>query len=88
MSNEQLKIETVSEAKHRNHIKIRAFRASEYSKLHCLANKLKRCRKGKRCHLLACSVCLRRFRLCYLKKTSVDMEKINEAMPCALHFSN
>ena len=68
VSNEQLKIETLSEAKQRNRIKIEVLRASEDYKLHRLADKLERCRKGKRCHLLACSVCLRRFRLCYLKE--------------------
>lgn len=51
MNSEHLKIETLSEAKYRNHIKIKAFRTSEDCKLHRLANKLERCRKGKRCCL-------------------------------------
>ena len=84
MSNEQLKIETVSEAKYRNRIKIEAFRASDNRKLRRLANKLKRCRKGKRCHLLACSVCLRRFRLCYLKKHLSIWKKLMKQ--CPVHY--
>lgn len=81
MNSEQLKIETLSEAKYRNHIKIKAFRTSEYNKLHRLANKLERCRKGKRCRLLACSVCLRRFRLHYIKEHLPIWEKLMKQSP-------
>lgn len=68
MSNEQLKIETPTEAKYRNSIKIPVFMTSGNRELRRLAKKMAYCRKGKRCHLLACSVCLRRFRLHYLEE--------------------
>ncbi len=84
VSNEQLKIETLSEAKQRNRIKIEVLRASEDYKLHRLADKLERCRKGKRCRLLACSVCLRRFRLCYLKEHLPIWKKLMKQ--CPVHY--
>lgn len=84
MNSEHLKIETLSEAKYRNRIKIKAFRTSEDCKLHRLANKLERCRKGKRCRLLACSVCLRRFRLHYLKEHLPIWKKLMKQ--CPVHY--
>ena len=84
MSSEPLKIETLSEAKYRNDIKIQAFRASECKKLHRLADKLEQCRKGKRCRLLACSICLRRFRLNYLKEHLPVWTKLIKQ--CPVHY--
>lgn len=84
MSNEPLKIETLSEAKYRNGIKIQAFRASEYKKLHRLADQLEQCQKDKRCRLLACSVCLRRFRLNYLKEHLPVWAKLIKQ--CPVHY--
>lgn len=84
MSNEQLEIETLADARYRNRIKIKAFRSGTHKKLHHLADKLEQCRKGKRCRLLACSVCLRRFRLRYLREYLPIWAKIMKQ--CPVHY--
>lgn len=84
MSSEQLKLETLSEVKWRNQLKIQAFQASENEELRHLADKLKQCRKGKRCRLLACSVCLRLFRKKYLKRHLPIWKKLMKQ--CPVHY--
>ena len=61
-------VESFEQAKERNETKIMAFRASKDKTMSKTADKLIDCRLHHRCNLLACSVCLRRFRLKFLKR--------------------
>lgn len=79
-----MKLEKLSEVKLRNQFKIQAFQSSESKELQHLAKKLKSCRKGHRCHSVACSVCLRRFRKKYLKRyLPIWMELMTQ---CPVHY--
>ncbi|GEM_PF-1615385 len=62
------KIESLDEVKERNERKIKLFINSGNPDLIKLGEMMKRCRKKNRCNCLVCSVCLRRFRLRFLKK--------------------
>lgn len=69
-------IETPEQAKERNETKIMAFRASRNKILSRSADKMIDCRPHHRCNLLACSVCLRKFRLRYLQRNIRKWKKL------------
>ena len=78
------KIESFDEVKERNKRKIKLFINSENPDLIKLGEMMKRCRKKNRCNCLACSVCLRRFRLNYLKKHLPIWKKLMKQ--CPVHY--
>lgn len=76
-----LKIETLQQAKERNETKIMAFRASKDKTTSMIADKLIDCSPHHHCNLLACSVCLRKFRLRYLKKELKKWKRLYQKCP-------
>jgi hypothetical protein len=61
--------ETLADAKERRARKVRILGKGDKGQRR-LADKLKRCRKGRRCRTGACDVCLRLYRLRLLRQTS------------------
>ena len=72
------KIESLDDVKKRNERKIKLFINSEYPDLIKLGEIMKRCRKKNRCNCLVCSVCLRRFRLQFLKKNLPKLQTLSK----------
>lgn len=74
-------VESQEQARERNKTKIMAFRASRDKILSRSADKMIDCRPYHRCNLLACSVCLRKFRLRYLKRNIKKWKKLYKKCP-------
>ena len=78
MINIEQKIESLRDAKVRNENKIKLFLNSDDPPLIKLGRSLRRCKKGHRCNRLACSVCLRNFRLQFLKKYLPKLQTLSK----------
>lgn len=77
-------VESQEQARERNERKIMAFRASRDKILSRSADKMIDCRPYHRCNLLACSVCLRKFRLRYLKRNIKNGKSYIKSALCTI----